>query len=93
MPFRFRRSIRIAPGIRVNLSRSGVSASIGPRGAKLTLGRRPRATIGLPGTGLSYSEPLARRPGAPCNRTRRISVWIALAIISALALLAFVSRR
>jgi hypothetical protein len=27
MPFRFRRSIRIAPGIRLNVSRRGVSTS------------------------------------------------------------------
>ena len=29
MPFRFRRSIRLAPGIRLSLSRRGLSASVG----------------------------------------------------------------
>jgi hypothetical protein len=54
---RFRRSFRIAPGLRVNLSRSGVSASVGRRGACLTIGPRgTRETIGIPGTGLSYTE-------------------------------------
>jgi hypothetical protein len=33
MPFCFRRSFRIAPGIRLNLSRSGISTSIGRRRA------------------------------------------------------------
>ena len=28
MPFRFRRSIRLAPGVRLNLSKSGVSTSV-----------------------------------------------------------------
>jgi Protein of unknown function (DUF4236) len=32
MGFRFRRSFKIAPGFRLNLSKSGVSASVGRRG-------------------------------------------------------------
>lgn len=56
MGFRFRRSIRVAPGIKLNLSKSGISTSIGRPGATLNLGSKgTRATIGLPGTGLSYS--------------------------------------
>ena len=69
MGFRFHRSVRLFPGLRLNLSRSGVSASVGRRGAWLTLGRRGvRATVGIPGTGLSYSEqsPWARpKPHPP----------------------------
>ena len=57
MGFRFQRRIKIAPGISLNLSKSGVSTSIGPRGAKVTLGHgKVRTTIGVPGTGLSYTE-------------------------------------
>ena len=53
----FRRRIKILPGVTLNLSKSGMSTSIGPRGAKVTLGgpRGPRATVGIPGTGLSYT--------------------------------------
>ncbi|HEX6795905.1 MAG TPA: DUF4236 domain-containing protein [Casimicrobiaceae bacterium] len=69
MGFRFHRSVRLFPGLRLNLSRSGVSASVGRRGAWLTLGRRGvRATVGIPGTGISYSEqsPWARpKPHSP----------------------------
>jgi hypothetical protein len=66
MGFRFRRSFRLMPGIRLNRSRSGVSTSIGSRGAWFTIGPRgARATVGLPGTGLSYTEQSAwRRPPA-----------------------------
>lgn len=61
MGFRFRKSIRILPGIRLNLSKSGVSTSIGGRGATINVGKRGvRGTVGLPGTGLSYSEMLTR---------------------------------
>ena len=45
------------PGLRLNLSKSGVSASVGRRGSWLTFGPRgTRATVGIPGTGLSYTE-------------------------------------
>ena len=37
--FRFYRRLKIAPGITLNFSKSGVSTSLGPRGAKVTLGR------------------------------------------------------
>lgn len=56
MAFRFRRSIRLAPGLRINLSKSGPSLSIGKRGLTHTIGPRGRrTTVGLPGTGISYS--------------------------------------
>jgi hypothetical protein len=57
MAFRFRRSFRVLPGIRLNLSKSGVSASFGIRGAHVTVGPRGTTTsVGLPGTGLSYTS-------------------------------------
>ena len=52
MGFRFQRRIRIAPGVRLNLSRSGISTSVGGRG--FTLNSRGTATVSIPGTGLSY---------------------------------------
>ena len=56
MGFRFHRSVRLLPGLRLNLSKSGVSASVGTRGAWLTFGRNgTRTTVGLPGTGISYT--------------------------------------
>jgi hypothetical protein len=60
MGFRFRKSIKIAPGVRLNVSKGGTSWSIGRRGATLNVGGKngPRATGGIPGTGLSYSENL-----------------------------------
>jgi hypothetical protein len=56
MGFRFRRSISVCPGVRINIGKSGVSSmSIGPRGASVTVGKHgTHANVGLPGTGLSY---------------------------------------
>lgn len=56
MGFRFWRRVRIAPGVTLNLSKSGGSLSFGPRGANLTIGPRgKRVTLGLPGTGMYYT--------------------------------------
>lgn len=58
MGFNFRKSLKIAPGIRVNITKKGVSSvSIGGKGARVNLGKKgTRTTVGLPGTGLSYSS-------------------------------------
>jgi hypothetical protein len=52
---RFQKSIRIAPGIRINLSKSGVGVSVGPRGLKVGVnGNGQRySSVGIPGTGIS----------------------------------------
>jgi hypothetical protein len=64
MGFRFRRSLKILPGVRLNLSNSGVSTTLGPRGATVSLGKRgPRANVGMPGTGISYSAALGGGKG------------------------------
>lgn len=61
MAIRFRRSIRIAPGVRLNLGKKGVSVSAGPRGSTVTLGKNGLwGNIGLPGTGLSYRTKLGK---------------------------------
>lgn len=52
---RFRKSLKIAPGIRVNLSGSGASLSVGGRGATANFSKRgTRTTLSIPGTGLSF---------------------------------------
>lgn len=55
MGFRFRKSFRILPGLRFNLSKTGVSTSVGPRGMTTNFSRRGvRTTLSWLGTGLSY---------------------------------------
>lgn len=81
MGFRFRRTIRIAPGVRLNLSKSGASASVGRRGASVTVGRRGvYQNVGLPGTGLSYRRrldaPGARPPSAAAGTGGRLLLWV-----------------
>jgi len=59
MGFRFSNRIRIMPGLKLNLSKTGVSLSAGIRGAHINLGPRGLyGTAGIPGTGLSYRQRL-----------------------------------
>ena len=56
MGFRFQKRIKILPGVTLNLSKSGISTSLGPKGAKVTIGHgKIRKTVGIPGTGLSHT--------------------------------------
>ncbi|HIF9161595.1 DUF4236 domain-containing protein [Photobacterium damselae] len=61
MGFKFRKRIKIAPGLHVNISKSGVSTSIGKPGATVNIGKKGvNATVGIPGSGLSYSQNLSK---------------------------------
>lgn len=65
MGMRFRKSKKIAPGVRVKLNAKSASISIGPKGFKKTFSTsgRTTTTVGIPGTGLSYST--SKKMGAP----------------------------
>jgi hypothetical protein len=61
---RFRNSIKLAPGLPMNLSGSGLSWTVGPRGASVGFGRRGAyLNSGIPGTGL-YSRTRLDSPAA-----------------------------
>lgn len=60
MSWRFRRSFKAIPGVRLNLSKRGLSCSIG--GAPFTVNVGPRGVYGtasLPGTGVSVRHKFA----------------------------------
>lgn len=60
---RFRRSIKILPGVKWNISKGGSSLTFGGRGFRHTIGKRgARTTVGIPGTGVSYTK--LHRPSA-----------------------------
>ena len=85
MGFRFRRSARLGP-LRFNFSKGGLSSiSVGGRGASFNIPMNrsggARTTVGLPGTGLSWSvehspdrpvaNPVAPTAGLPNSRRLR----------------------
>jgi hypothetical protein len=97
MGFRFRRSIKILPGIRLNFGKRGISTSIGVRGAHLTFGKTgTRTTVGLPGSGLSYTHlekphreaPVLTAtespfdPSVPPGAPQRGVLWMGLIVIA-----------
>jgi len=67
MGFRFRRRIKLFPGLWLNASRSGLSASIGGHGFTANLGPHGyQETVSAIGTGLSYRT--RRRPIGTSHR-------------------------
>jgi hypothetical protein len=66
MGLRFRKNISLLPGVRLNISKHGISSvSVGGKGLTYNIGKKgTRATGGLPGTGLSYSH------YTPYNKTK-----------------------
>ena len=62
MGFRFRRRKKLFPGVTLNVGKRSGSLSLGPRGAKVNVGRSGvMATATLLGTGLSYVKRVGRR--------------------------------
>jgi len=104
---RFYRRVHLAPGLSVNLSRSGPSFSVGVRGAHVTLGRRGvTKTVGLPGTGVFYTSrhgfhtgyhsahsDLPLTPDAQKRATQRAEVTLLIVVAGILAALAIVTLR
>jgi hypothetical protein len=88
--FRFRKSIDLAKLVRLNLSKTGVSVSLGPRGATFnqplisTRKRRSYVTLGAPGSGLSYRTGVSRPRQSPAWA---MSLWGWLVLIGIVLLL------
>ena len=71
MGMRFRKSIKIMPGVKINFSKSGMSTTIGPRGASINIGKNGTyLNTGIPGTGLYARE---RIGGGTQTKTRQSS--------------------
>ncbi|WP_271711652.1 DUF4236 domain-containing protein [Marinigracilibium pacificum] len=57
---KFRKRVKILPGVVINLSRSGVSTTIGPKGVNVNIGKKGAyLNTGIPGTGLYNRKKIA----------------------------------
>jgi hypothetical protein len=66
---RFRKSIKVAPGLKINLSKSGVSTTIGGKGLSTNIsGRGVYLNTGVPGTGVSARHKIAGGGSAESGR-------------------------
>jgi hypothetical protein len=85
MGFRFRKSFALFPGLKINLSKSGPSLSVGEAGASYNIGAKgERATVGLPGSGMSYSTFESGKTGR-ASTGKRLLLWVGLTIALAIA--------
>ena len=73
--FRVRKSIRICPGVKLNIGKKGItSLSIGKAGATVNLSSKGvKGTVGIPGTGISYTSKLG---GTPSRRSTSCSASV-----------------
>lgn len=64
MGLRFRKSVSLFPGVRLNFSKSGMSVSSGVPGFRKTINTKGQVTttVGIPGTGLYYVD--TKKPGS-----------------------------
>lgn len=93
MGFRFRKSTSLFPGIRLNISKRGLSSlSIGKKGAMVNVNQDGvRTTVGLPGSGASYSDYTSYgdvksdKPGA----RGKLLGWLALIAVILMAVAVF----
>lgn len=58
MGLRFRKSIKIAPGVKLNLNKKSASITLGGKGVHHTISTTGKKTtsVGIPGTGIYYTE-------------------------------------
>lgn len=75
MGIRFRKSLKIAPGVKFNINKKSVGLTIGTRGAHASINSKGRRTtsVGIPGTGLSYTS-ISSQKSAPLKSTSKSKV-------------------
>lgn len=75
MGTRFRKSVKISKGTKINFSKSGVSFSLGGPGHSYNIsGRGTRTTVGIPGTGISYSTYSSNSHKKTSSNSRKVSI-------------------
>lgn len=81
MGLRFRKSFKLAPGVRLNVGKSGMSWSLGPRGASVSIGKRGTYfNASIPGSGLSSRTRLDSSAPAPRRSAEPEMVTVSLSL-------------
>ena len=72
MAINFRKRKKILPGVYVNLSKNGISTTIGPKGANVNIGKKGTyLNTGIPGTGIYSRKKIS---GSSANRNSNNNV-------------------
>lgn len=72
MGLRYRKSVSLFPGVRLNFGKTGMSVSTGVPGFRKTYHTSGRVTtsVGIPGTGLYYVDTKNKNKSTPAKSTR-----------------------
>ena len=75
MGFKFRKSFKIAPGVRVNFGKKSSSISFWTKGFRTSFNTKGRSTtsIGIPGTGLSYSTSTSLKGKTKSRKKQKVA--------------------
>ena len=88
MSLRFRKRVKLFPGVWLNLGKTGISTSVGTNGVTLNLkGDVVRTTISAPGTGISYSSTARPTSGEPSAGRGAAYILLILLVASGLVYL------
>lgn len=72
MGLRYRKSKKVAPGIRLYVGKTGISTSFGKRGASISVGKRGAfLNVGIPGTGLSYRQRIDSKDSNKSTKSKK----------------------
>lgn len=75
MGLRFRKSFKIAPGVKLNINKKSIGISAGVKGARVSVNSKGRktTTVGLPGIGLSYTDisTIGKKKTAPSHNAQQ----------------------
>ena len=71
MAWNYRKRVKIAPGVHLNIGKKGVSTTVGLRGASMTFGKNGTyVNTGIPGTGFYKREKIGGKQVTPtCSFT------------------------
>ncbi|MBR5170536.1 MAG: DUF4236 domain-containing protein [Muribaculaceae bacterium] len=79
MGLRYRKSKKVAPGIRLYIGKTGISTSFGKRGASISVGKRGTfLNIGIPGTGLSYRQRIDSRDSNTSTKSKKTDTEVVM---------------
>lgn len=75
MPLRFHKSIKLGKLLKLNINKNSISFSAGVKGAHVTMNNKGRktASVGIPGTGLSYQHTLESETDYKKNKKNKNS--------------------
>ncbi|WHY65638.1 DUF4236 domain-containing protein [Neobacillus sp. SuZ13] len=83
MGFRYKKSLNLGGGVRLNAGKNGIGISAGTKGLRISHGAdgKTRVTASIPGTGISYQETVGSK-----KQNRKVIIFINLQLVCFMSL-------